>query len=132
MTTTAELSKLNKAQMIARIHAAETAVAEAEARVSALKERLGEDVDPWTPTTVESAVRAALAKLVIAPESVESALGSLAVEVAKKIDDGVGMALAGVSKELRETLDSIALACSAHGVEDPFADVDAELEAARG
>jgi hypothetical protein len=71
----------------------------------------------------EKAVRATLRRLEVSPTN--DAVGSLAISLAICIDEGAGMAMAAVSRELRAALSQ--LEARTGGIEDDFDKLLAEL-----
>jgi hypothetical protein len=71
--------------------------------------------------SVEDATRRELERL----EALDSALGAVALTLARALDDGAGMAAAAVSKELRATLKEL----TPRDGGDPFAEFMASLSA---
>jgi len=71
--------------------------------------------------SVEQATQAELERL----EATDTALGAIALTLARALDDGAGMAAAAVSKELRATLKEL----TPRDGGDPFAEFMASLSA---
>lgn len=71
----------------------------------------------------EKAVRSTLRRLEVSPT--DDAVGSLAISLAICIDEGAGMAMAAVSRELRAALSQ--LEARTGGTEDDFDKLLAEL-----